>query len=74
MEKQFAHSAGAQTAKIGGLKSAANIMNYLDNTTETQLMDAIQAGQGNGSTDSRPHVRIREPGWCGRSFYSDLAA
>lgn len=43
MEKQFAGSAGAQTAKIGGLKSAANIMNYLDNTTETQLMDAIQA-------------------------------
>ena len=32
------------------------------------------SGQGNGSTDSRPHVRIREPGWCGRSFYSDLAA
>ena len=43
MEKQFAGSAGAQTAKIGGLKSAANIMNYLDNNTETQLMDAIQA-------------------------------
>ncbi len=42
MEKQFAGSAGAQTAKIGGLKSAANIMNYLDTTTETQLMDAIQ--------------------------------
>ena len=43
MEKQFAGSAGTQSAKIGGLKSAANIMNYLDNTTETQLMDAIQA-------------------------------
>ena len=43
MEKQFAGSAGTQTAKIGGLKSAANIMNYLDNNTETQLMDAIQA-------------------------------
>lgn len=42
MEKQFAGSAGAQTAKIGGLKSAANIMNYLDTTTETQLMQAIE--------------------------------
>ena len=42
MEKQFAGSAGAQTAKIGGLKSAANIMNYLDTTTETALMSAIQ--------------------------------
>lgn len=43
MEKQFAGSAGAQTAKIGGLKSAANIMNYLDTTTETALMEAIQS-------------------------------
>ena len=42
MEKQFAGSAGAQTAKIGGLKSAANIMNFLDTTTETALMEAIQ--------------------------------
>ncbi len=42
MEKQFAGSAGAQTAKIGGLKSAASIMNYLDTNTETQLMEAIQ--------------------------------
>lgn len=42
MEKQFAGSAGAQTAKIGGLKSAANIMNFLDTTTENQLMSAIQ--------------------------------
>lgn len=42
MEKQFAGSAGAQTAKIGGLKSAANIMNFLDSSTETQLMSAIQ--------------------------------
>ncbi len=43
MEKQFAGSAGAQTAKIGGLKSAADIMNFLDTTTETQLMNAIQS-------------------------------
>ncbi|MBQ9274344.1 MAG: flagellar motor switch protein FliG [Succinivibrio sp.] len=43
MEKQFAGSAGAQTAKIGGLKSAADIMNFLDGATETQLMAAIQS-------------------------------
>ena len=42
MEKQFAGATGAQTAKIGGLKSAANIMNYLDTSTETKLMEAIQ--------------------------------
>lgn len=43
MEKQFAGSAGAQTAKIGGLKSAADIMNFMDSTTETQLMGAISS-------------------------------
>ena len=42
MEKQFAGATGAQTAKIGGLKSAANIMNYLDTSTETKLMEDIQ--------------------------------
>ena len=36
MEKQFAGAAGSQTAKIGGLKSAADIMNYLDSSTEAQ--------------------------------------
>ena len=42
-EKQFAGAAGSQTAKIGGLKSAADIMNYLDSSTEAQLMNAIQS-------------------------------
>ena len=43
MEKQFAGAAGSQSAKIGGLKSAADIMNYLDSSTENQLMNAIQS-------------------------------
>ena len=30
------------TAKMGGLKAAASIMNYLDTTIEGQLMDAIR--------------------------------
>ena len=42
MEKQFAGQAGTQAAKMGGLKSAANIMNYLDTNVEGQLMDAIR--------------------------------
>ncbi len=42
MEKQFAGSAGAQAAKMGGLKAAASIMNYLDTNIEGQLMDAIR--------------------------------
>jgi flagellar motor switch protein FliG len=42
MEKQFAGQAGAQAAKMGGLKAAADIMNYLDTNIEGTLMDAIR--------------------------------
>ncbi|RCU44570.1 MULTISPECIES: flagellar motor switch protein FliG [Corallincola] len=42
MEKQFAGQSGAQAAKMGGLKAAANIMNYLDTNIEGQLMDSIR--------------------------------
>jgi flagellar motor switch protein FliG len=42
MEKQFAGQAGTQAAKMGGMKSAAEIMNYLDTNVEGQLMDAIR--------------------------------
>ena len=42
MEKQFAGQAGTQAAKMGGLKSAANIMNFLDTNIEGVLMDSIR--------------------------------
>ncbi|MFA0055854.1 flagellar motor switch protein FliG [Vibrio echinoideorum] len=42
MEKQFAGQAGAQAAKIGGLKAAAEIMNYMDNNVEGVLIDQIR--------------------------------
>ena len=42
MEKQFAGQAGAQAAKMGGLKAAADIMNYLETNVEGMLMDSIR--------------------------------
>ncbi len=42
MEKQFAGQAGAQAAKMGGLKAAADIMNYLDTNIEGLLMDSMR--------------------------------
>jgi flagellar motor switch protein FliG len=42
MEKQFAGQAGTQTAKMGGLKAAADILNYMDTNVEGQLMDSIR--------------------------------
>ena len=42
MEKQFAGQAGAQAAKMGGTKAAADIMNYLDTNIEGALMDSLR--------------------------------
>ncbi|WP_094752429.1 flagellar motor switch protein FliG [Psychromonas sp. CD1] len=42
MEKQFAGQAGAQSAKMGGMKAAADIMNYLDTAVEGPLMDLLR--------------------------------
>lgn len=42
MEKQFAGQGGAQAAKMGGLKAAASIMNYLDTGVESQLMETLR--------------------------------
>ncbi|WP_041393937.1 flagellar motor switch protein FliG [Photobacterium profundum] len=50
MEKQFAGQAGAQAAKIGGMKAAAEIMNYLDNSVEGMLMDQIRENDEDTAT------------------------
>lgn len=42
LEKQFSGSAGSQTKQMGGYKVAAEIMNNLDSTVESELMEAIK--------------------------------
>ncbi|MEX0584143.1 MAG: flagellar motor switch protein FliG [Natronospirillum sp.] len=42
LEKQFASSAGAQQQALGGVKRAAEIMNHLDSTIESELLDGIK--------------------------------
>lgn len=54
MEKQFAGQAGAQAAKIGGLKAAADIMNYMDNALESSLMEQI------GQNDEEMAAQIQD--------------
>lgn len=41
MEKQFEGQGGSQAAQLGGIKSAADIMNLLDPAIESQIMDNI---------------------------------
>jgi flagellar motor switch protein FliG len=42
LEKQFSGSASTKTSKIGGIKCAADIMNFIDTTIEADLMDSIK--------------------------------
>lgn len=42
LEKQFSGNSNTTRATLGGVKRAADIMNYLDSSIEGQLMDAIR--------------------------------
>lgn len=42
LEKQFSGNAGSQTKAMGGFKTAAEIMNNLDSSIESELMEAIK--------------------------------
>ena len=42
MEKQFHGTSGGQSASVGGLKTAAEIMNFLDSTIEAQLIESVK--------------------------------
>ncbi|WP_428239458.1 flagellar motor switch protein FliG [Gynuella sp.] len=42
LERQFAASAGSQQQTLGGVKTAANIMNYLESSIEAEIMDGIK--------------------------------
>jgi flagellar motor switch protein FliG len=42
MEQQFSGSASSKAANIGGVKTAADIMNFLDTAIESQLIEAVK--------------------------------
>lgn len=42
LEKQFSGNASTKTSKIGGIKCAADIMNFMDTSIEGDLMDSIK--------------------------------
>lgn len=42
LERQFSGNAGAQTTMIGGLKTAADILNFVDGTVEAAIMEKIK--------------------------------
>ncbi|TVP55249.1 MAG: flagellar motor switch protein FliG [Halomonadaceae bacterium] len=42
LERQFSGGSGAQASRIGGIKRAADIMNYMDRSIEGALMDSLK--------------------------------
>jgi len=42
LERQFSGGSGAQASRIGGIKRAADIMNYMDRSVEGTLMDSLK--------------------------------
>lgn len=42
LEKQFSASAGTQAQTLGGVKTAAGIMNFLESSVEAEIMDGIK--------------------------------
>ncbi len=42
LERQFAGASGASSATLGGVKSAADIMNFIDSGIEAELMEGIK--------------------------------
>lgn len=42
LERQFSGKAGAQTTSIGGVKTAANIVNFVDSNIAADLLDQIK--------------------------------
>lgn len=46
MEKQFAGNTNVKTSSVGGIKTAANILNFLDSTMEGEIMDNVKEIDG----------------------------
>jgi len=42
LEKQFSGTAGGQTMTVGGMKTAADILNFVEGTVEATIMDSIK--------------------------------
>lgn len=42
LEKQFSGNAGSQTATVGGVKTAADILNFVEGTVEATIMEQIK--------------------------------
>ncbi len=45
LEKQFSGNAGGQTATVGGMKTAADILNFVEGSVEASIMESIKEAE-----------------------------
>ena len=75
IEKQFTVESNTQPAQIGGLKAAADIINFLDTPVETELLESIDAEDSGMSEQIRDQLFVFENlVTIGRSRYAALVA
>jgi flagellar motor switch protein FliG len=46
LEKQFSGNSSMKSASVGGIKSAANILNFMDSSVEGAIMDLVKEADG----------------------------
>ncbi len=46
LEKQFSGNATVKASAVGGVKTAANILNFMDSSAETEVMDRMRDADG----------------------------
>jgi len=46
MEKQFSGNSNLKSSSVGGIKSAANILNFMDSSVEAAIMDNVRETDG----------------------------
>ena len=46
MEKQFSGNSNLKSSSVGGIKSAANILNFMDSSVEASIMDSVRETDG----------------------------
>jgi flagellar motor switch protein FliG len=60
LEKQFSGGSNVKSTNLGGVKKAADILNFVDGTIEAQVLDAIREADEELSTDIQDNMFVFE--------------
>jgi flagellar motor switch protein FliG len=60
MEKQFSSNNSVKSSTMGGTKKAADILNFLDRSMESEIMDAVKEVDGELGTVIEEHMFVFE--------------